>query len=47
VAEGIERSTEVDTLIELGVTHGQGFFLAPPMSMAELRERYVITRTRP
>ena len=46
VAEGIERSTEVDTLIELGVTHGQGFFLAPPMSMTELRERYVPTRTR-
>lgn len=38
VAEGIERSGEVDMLIELGVTHGQGYFLAPPMSLAQLRE---------
>ncbi len=30
VAEGIETQGELDALRELGVTHGQGFFLAEP-----------------
>jgi EAL domain-containing protein (putative c-di-GMP-specific phosphodiesterase class I)/DNA-binding NarL/FixJ family response regulator len=30
IAEGIERSAEVDALRELGVDYGQGFFLAKP-----------------
>jgi EAL domain-containing protein (putative c-di-GMP-specific phosphodiesterase class I)/AmiR/NasT family two-component response regulator len=30
VAEGIERKEELDTLLELGVRFGQGFFLAEP-----------------
>lgn len=30
IAEGIERSVEVDALRELGVDYGQGFFIAKP-----------------
>jgi EAL domain-containing protein (putative c-di-GMP-specific phosphodiesterase class I)/DNA-binding NarL/FixJ family response regulator len=30
IAEGIERAREVETLVELGVSHGQGFFLGKP-----------------
>lgn len=30
IAEGIERQQEMDQLIELGVSHGQGFFLQRP-----------------
>jgi EAL domain-containing protein (putative c-di-GMP-specific phosphodiesterase class I) len=30
VAEGIETAGELQTLRDLGVGYGQGFFLAPP-----------------
>jgi EAL domain-containing protein (putative c-di-GMP-specific phosphodiesterase class I) len=30
IAEGIETKEELDTLLELGVRYGQGFFLAKP-----------------
>lgn len=30
VAEGIERPEELETLLELGITYGQGFFLGRP-----------------
>jgi EAL domain-containing protein (putative c-di-GMP-specific phosphodiesterase class I) len=30
VAEGIETQGELDTLLELGVALGQGFYLAEP-----------------
>lgn len=30
IAEGVERAEELRTLIDLGVTHAQGFFLARP-----------------
>lgn len=30
IAEGVERQEELNTLIDLGVTHAQGFFLARP-----------------
>jgi EAL domain-containing protein (putative c-di-GMP-specific phosphodiesterase class I)/DNA-binding NarL/FixJ family response regulator len=30
VAEGIERAAELDTLVELGVRHGQGYYLGKP-----------------
>jgi EAL domain-containing protein (putative c-di-GMP-specific phosphodiesterase class I) len=30
IAEGIETKAELDTLLELGVPYGQGFFLAKP-----------------
>jgi EAL domain-containing protein (putative c-di-GMP-specific phosphodiesterase class I) len=30
IAEGIERKEELDTLLELGVRYGQGFYLAEP-----------------
>lgn len=43
VAEGIERRAEIDKLIELGVTHGQGYFLAPPMPLAQLREHHGVS----
>jgi EAL domain-containing protein (putative c-di-GMP-specific phosphodiesterase class I)/DNA-binding NarL/FixJ family response regulator len=33
VAEGIERSAEVDALADLGVRYGQGFFFARPSSL--------------
>lgn len=34
IAEGIERPEEMAILIELGVTHGQGFYLAKPAPIA-------------
>lgn len=34
VAEGIETQRELDTLLELGVRYGQGFFLAEPGPLA-------------
>lgn len=33
VAEGIERPSQLDTLLELGVRYGQGFHLAPPAAL--------------
>jgi EAL domain-containing protein (putative c-di-GMP-specific phosphodiesterase class I) len=33
VAEGIETAAELDTLTELGVRYGQGFYLAEPSSL--------------
>jgi EAL domain-containing protein (putative c-di-GMP-specific phosphodiesterase class I) len=36
VAEGIETQTELDTLAELGVAYGQGFYLARPMAFPDL-----------
>ena len=30
VAEGVEQQAELDTLVELGVRHMQGYFLCPP-----------------
>jgi EAL domain-containing protein (putative c-di-GMP-specific phosphodiesterase class I)/CheY-like chemotaxis protein len=39
VAEGIETAAERDTLRKLGVTLGQGFFLAPPGPLATSRRR--------
>jgi len=49
VAEGIERVGELEALIGLGVTHGQGFFLGmpawPPAHLAEdVREEIVRAR---
>jgi EAL domain-containing protein (putative c-di-GMP-specific phosphodiesterase class I) len=35
IAEGIETEEELETLIELGVPYGQGFFLARPTPLAE------------
>jgi EAL domain-containing protein (putative c-di-GMP-specific phosphodiesterase class I) len=35
IAEGIETEEELDTLIELGVPLGQGFYLARPTALAE------------
>jgi EAL domain-containing protein (putative c-di-GMP-specific phosphodiesterase class I) len=36
VAEGVETAAELQTLRELGVTHGQGYYLARPMPLADL-----------
>jgi EAL domain-containing protein (putative c-di-GMP-specific phosphodiesterase class I) len=33
IAEGIERASEVETLLELGVRYGQGFFFARPAAL--------------
>jgi EAL domain-containing protein (putative c-di-GMP-specific phosphodiesterase class I) len=33
VVEGIERPSQLDTLLELGVRYGQGFHLAPPAAL--------------
>lgn len=35
IAEGIETEEELETLIELGVPYGQGFYLARPTPLAE------------
>jgi len=37
IAEGIEESSTLDTLLSLGVGYGQGFVLAKPMPGAALR----------
>jgi EAL domain-containing protein (putative c-di-GMP-specific phosphodiesterase class I) len=36
IAEGIERSAEVEALLNLGVSYGQGFFFAKPAPLAGL-----------
>jgi EAL domain-containing protein (putative c-di-GMP-specific phosphodiesterase class I) len=36
VAEGIERSRQLQMLQSLGCRYGQGFHLAPPLSTAEM-----------
>jgi len=38
VAEGIESQTQLDTLVELGVHWGQGYFLGTPVTLEELDE---------
>ena len=38
IAEGIENPQQVERLIELGCTHGQGFHLALPMPPGEIDE---------
>ncbi|HUY71096.1 MAG TPA: EAL domain-containing protein [Gaiellaceae bacterium] len=38
IAEGIERAAEAKTLVELGVGHGQGYFLGRPLPLP-LRNR--------
>ena len=30
VAEGVETERELETLVSIGVRHGQGYLLAPP-----------------
>ena len=39
IAEGIERSTEVDTLCEIGIRWGQGYLLGRPDTLDELLAR--------
>jgi len=36
IAEGIEKETELASLGELGVSHGQGFYLARPAAIEDL-----------
>ncbi|HVA07109.1 MAG TPA: EAL domain-containing protein, partial [Acidimicrobiales bacterium] len=36
IAEGIETAAELAELIELGITYGQGYFLAQPGSLKDL-----------
>ncbi|APW36758.1 hypothetical protein RD110_05760 [Rhodoferax koreense] len=36
VAEGVETRQQLDTLLELGVTRGQGYFFAPAMPIEDL-----------
>jgi len=38
VAEGVENQTQLDTLVELGVHWGQGYFLGAPVTLEELDE---------
>lgn len=45
-AEGIESRGELDTLAALGVTWGQGFYLAPPEPVP-VASRDVVARRRP
>jgi EAL domain-containing protein (putative c-di-GMP-specific phosphodiesterase class I) len=35
-AEGIETPAELETLLGLGVPHGQGYLFSPPVSVSEL-----------
>ena len=36
IAEGIETAAELDVLIDLGISYGQGFYLGRPGSLEEL-----------
>ena len=36
LAEGIERPAELETLVDLGVTLGQGFLLGRPASLSHV-----------
>jgi EAL domain-containing protein (putative c-di-GMP-specific phosphodiesterase class I) len=36
IAEGIETAAELDVLIELGISYGQGFHLGRPGSLEDL-----------
>ncbi|MFC4769950.1 EAL domain-containing protein [Effusibacillus consociatus] len=38
IAEGIERETQRDILLELGVTYGQGFFLGHPFALPKTQQ---------
>ncbi len=40
VGEGIETPTQLEELRRLGCDHGQGYLLARPLTVAELRARY-------
>ena len=40
VAEGIENTEQLDFLISKGCPHGQGFFLAKPVSIQEIKEMF-------
>ncbi|MGI8608404.1 MAG: EAL domain-containing protein [Candidatus Dormibacteria bacterium] len=39
VAEGIEHRSELDTLIDLGASHGQGYLLGRPQSVDQIMSR--------
>ncbi len=43
VAEGVETETEADTLLDLGYEMAQGYLLARPMPIEELRSRFDLT----
>jgi predicted signal transduction protein with EAL and GGDEF domain len=36
IAEGIESRAQLDTLVELGIPYGEGFYLAPPVALEDL-----------
>jgi EAL domain-containing protein (putative c-di-GMP-specific phosphodiesterase class I)/CheY-like chemotaxis protein len=46
IAEGIERSAEVDALRELGVDYGQGFYIARPAPLPLTTTRFLAGRRR-
>jgi EAL domain-containing protein (putative c-di-GMP-specific phosphodiesterase class I) len=37
IAEGIETENEYKTLLDMGVELGQGYFISPPRTPAELK----------
>ena len=43
IAEGIESAAELDVLIDLGISYGQGFYLGRPGSLEDLA---LLLRTR-
>lgn len=45
VAEGIETAAELDTVRQLGIEYGQGYFIAPPAPASSLSQRYAQVRT--
>jgi EAL domain-containing protein (putative c-di-GMP-specific phosphodiesterase class I) len=38
IAEGIERESQLDGLVQLGCHYGQGFYLAPPLATEQFLE---------
>lgn len=40
IVEGIETRQQLDTILEQGITHAQGYYLGAPVSLLEAAEKY-------
>jgi EAL domain-containing protein (putative c-di-GMP-specific phosphodiesterase class I) len=40
IVEGVETRQQLDTILELGITHAQGYFLGAPIGLLEAAENY-------
>jgi EAL domain-containing protein (putative c-di-GMP-specific phosphodiesterase class I) len=40
IVEGVETQQQLDTILELGITHAQGYYLGAPIGLLEAAENY-------